>query len=197
MCRYTTLWNINVEKLATVKNWVKQAAMQDSATQNTRWKNSCAMMLALLFHHTVVLLGYLVYCVFVCLSLCLFFVLLRISQRRKKIGAWNFACVLDYNPDRFSPLLVNIGLRGRRHYFRDEWPAGSTVSEHGMGIRNWERRRCLRPYGGICVLQACWRIFFIHWCLCIGPTITQLRLVYNRIDICHYILKSESVDLLT
>ena len=23
-----------------------------------------------------------------------------------------------------------------------------------MGIRNWGRQRCLRPYGGICVLQA-------------------------------------------
>ena len=25
------------------------------------------------------------------------------------------------------------------------------------GIRNWGRRHWLRPYGGICVLQACWR----------------------------------------
>jgi len=32
---------------------------------------------------------------------------------------------------------------------------GTTASEHGMGIVNWGRRRCLRPYGGICVLQAC------------------------------------------
>jgi len=24
-----------------------------------------------------------------------------------------------------------------------------------VDIRNWGRRRCLRPYGGICVLQAC------------------------------------------
>jgi len=31
----------------------------------------------------------------------------------------------------------------------------SSAADHGMGIRNWERRRCLRPYGGICVLQAC------------------------------------------
>jgi len=33
--------------------------------------------------------------------------------------------------------------------------AGSCASEHGMGIRNWRLRRCLRPYGGIYVLQAC------------------------------------------
>jgi len=32
---------------------------------------------------------------------------------------------------------------------------GTTASVHGMGIGNWGRRRCLRPYGGICVLQAC------------------------------------------
>jgi len=31
----------------------------------------------------------------------------------------------------------------------------STASEHIMSIRNWRRRRCLRPYGVIYVLQAC------------------------------------------
>jgi len=40
------------------------------------------LFLVLLSHHTVVRLGYLVYCAFVIL-----FVRLRISQRRKKIGA--------------------------------------------------------------------------------------------------------------
>jgi len=29
-----------------------------------------------------------------------------------------------------------------------------------VGIRNWWRRRPLRPYGGVCVLQACWRTCF-------------------------------------
>jgi len=51
---------------------------------------------------------YLVYCVFVifCLSFfCLsFFVRLQISQWWKKLGAWNFACVLAYYLDRSSPL---------------------------------------------------------------------------------------------
>jgi len=32
---------------------------------------------------------------------------------------------------------------------------GSCASEHAMCILNWGRRRCLRPYGGTCVLQAC------------------------------------------
>jgi len=29
---------------------------------------------------------------------------------------------------------------------------GRTASVHGMGTGNWGRRRCLRPYGGVCVL---------------------------------------------
>ena len=52
-----------------------------------------------------------------------FFVRLRISQRRKQLGAWNFTCVLAYYPDRSSPLSVKSGSRGvtgRRHYVRDE-----------------------------------------------------------------------------
>jgi len=30
----------------------------------------------------------------------------------------------------------------------------------GRDSLNWRRRRCLRPYGGIFVLQACWRTCF-------------------------------------
>jgi len=30
-----------------------------------------------------------------------------------------------------------------------------------LGIRNWRRRRRLRPYGGICVLLACWRSCYV------------------------------------
>jgi len=29
---YIALWNINVQKIAMLKNWVKQVAIQDSAT---------------------------------------------------------------------------------------------------------------------------------------------------------------------
>jgi len=32
--------------------------------------------------------------------------------------------------------------------------------EAGRGSLNWERRRRVRPYGGICVSQACWRTCF-------------------------------------
>jgi len=38
MCRYTTLRNISVQKIAMLGTWVKQAAMQVSATQNSCWK---------------------------------------------------------------------------------------------------------------------------------------------------------------
>jgi len=51
----------------------------------------------LLSHHTVV------YCVFVCL-----YVRLRISQRRKKIAAWNFACWFDYYPGWASPMAAAL-----------------------------------------------------------------------------------------
>jgi len=60
--------------------------------------------LCLLSHHTVVW-GILMF------SVCLFFVRLRICQQRKKVGAWNSACMLAYYPDRSSPLLVNFGWR--------------------------------------------------------------------------------------
>jgi len=43
--------------------------------------------------------------------LCLF-VRLRISQRRKKIAALNFADLFDYYRSRSSPILVKFGLRG-------------------------------------------------------------------------------------
>jgi len=32
---------------------------------------------------------------------------------------------------------------------------GRSATVHGMGIGKLGRRRCLRPYGGVCVLQAC------------------------------------------
>jgi len=94
------------------------------------------------------------------LSVCHFVILLvrlRISQRRKKIGASNFACVLAYNPDRSSPLLVNFGSResrGRRHYCQDERLRRLLCVGAWHGHSELGQRRCLRPYGGICVLQA-------------------------------------------
>ena len=66
-------------------------------------------------HHALIIIwmlvwGYLVYCMFVCLLF--FFVRLRISQQRKKLRAWHFACLFQYYPDRCSPLLMNFGSRG-------------------------------------------------------------------------------------
>jgi len=42
-----------------------------------------------------------------------------------------------------------------RHIIRGHLRRGS------VGSRSWGRRRCLRPYGGSCVLQACRRACFI------------------------------------
>jgi len=58
--------------------------------------------------------GYLVYCVFVCLFICT----VSDFSAAERAGAWNFACLLAYYPDRSSPL------------FGKDWLAGS----HGGGI---------------------------------------------------------------
>jgi len=50
MCPYTTLWNIDVQEIAMLKTCVKQAAMHDSATQNSCWKNSLQLFLRYLVH---------------------------------------------------------------------------------------------------------------------------------------------------
>jgi len=105
--------------------------------------------------------GYLVYCEFVILSFCMYGYGFLCGG--KKIAAWHFACVFDYYPGWASLILGNFGSREsrRRHYFRDELyrtRSGAVgIARHGLvGIRN-RRRHGLRPYGGICVLQACWR----------------------------------------
>ena len=87
----------------------------------------------------------------------------------EKARAWNFACVLAYYPDRSTPLLVKIGSResrGRWHYFPMNpisyryWQKGGVHEPchchlclwRSIGIGNFRRQRCLRPYGGISVL---------------------------------------------
>ena len=101
--------------------------------------------------------------------LCFLFVRLRISQRRKKLGAWNFACMLTYYPDRSSPLLVKIGSQGvtgaallsRMNPISSRCWQKSGAHEpcrchlclrRSVGIGNCRRQRCLRPHGGISVL---------------------------------------------
>ena len=98
-------------------------------------------------------------CLFVFFCLFVFlFVRLRISQRRKNVEAWNFACVLAYYAHRSSPLLVKIGSREsrRRHKFH-----ASHVDAY-TAMRNWPpwhgqlelgRRPCLRPYGGVSLMR--------------------------------------------
>jgi len=48
--------------------------------------------------------------------LCVFCLYVRLWssqwQKNLKIGAWNFACMLAYYPNRSSPLSANFGSRG-------------------------------------------------------------------------------------
>jgi len=107
-------------------------------------------------HHTVVwgVLSLLCVCHFVCLFVC-HFVWLRISQRRKKLGAWNIACVLAYYPDRSSPLLVKFGSRRFTGAALLSWmyaaaggrPTGPAILAPAARVDgHWElrRRRCLK-----------------------------------------------------
>ena len=98
---------------------------------------------------------YLVYCMFV----CNFFVFLplQISQRQKKIGAWNFACVFHYYPDRSSPILVNFGSRG------------ITVTALLPGCsRNWPAWYEHSELGAAALLKAVW------WDLCLASLLAHL-----------------------
>jgi len=45
VCAWGTKWNIDVHEIATFKTWVKKAAMQDTATRNSCWKNSLQLFL--------------------------------------------------------------------------------------------------------------------------------------------------------
>jgi len=115
---------------------------------------------------------------------CLF-VRLRISQRRKKIGAWNFARMFDCYPSRqvfshFGELWlagshsssITSGMSyiriapGKKCLHRNHtWEKNFVAKLVGRlelavawwGSQNWGRRHRVRPYGCICVLQACWR----------------------------------------
>jgi len=119
--------------------------------------------------------GYLVYCMYICFF-CLY-VWLHISQQRKKIGEWNFACAFDYYLDRSSPILVNFGSWGvmvgalflgcmHRCTGAMQWLPATLSGQLELGAvawwgsGNWGRWSRVRPYGGICVLQACWHTCF-------------------------------------
>jgi len=55
----------------------------------------------------------------------------------------------------------------RRHYFWDVCidavEPGRGSRRGSVGSRNCGRRRCVRPYGGTRVLQACWRTCFSNY----------------------------------
>ena len=108
------------------------------------------------------------------------FVRLRISQRRTKIGTWNFACVFDYYPDRCSPIweVKGQGHQGQKRGYTRR--VGHIIYRHlrrgSVGSRIWGRRRRVRPYGGICVLQACWRT-----CCCLQVASVIIRLYHHRL----------------
>ena len=109
--------------------------------------HACHAHIRLLSHHTVVCGSMVGILSLLCVCLCdCKFVRLRISQRRKKQGAWNFACVLAYYELRLAGSHGGGGIASGMNSCY-----GTTASEHGMIIRNWGRQRPLRPYGGICV----------------------------------------------
>ena len=65
-----------------------------------------------------------------------------------------------------SPIFVNFGLTTRTLHLGKKEKLGQRPihispgekklrGKARWGSRNWRRRHCLRPYGGICVLQAC------------------------------------------
>jgi len=81
------------------------------------------------------------------------------------------------------------GANGRAHLVAGEgWVTSAVVCTEA---RNWGRWRRLRPYGGICLLQACWRICFFlvdgyeySWslCGCFGVVTVNIFSSVNKSD---------------
>jgi len=113
---------MNVSAGSCASAWHEHSKLGAAASTKAVWWDwhLASLLTHLLPHHRYYgwVLSLLYFC-FVCLFVCLF-VRLRISQQRKKLGVYNFACMLAYYPDRSSPRLVKISSwesRGRRHYF--------------------------------------------------------------------------------
>ena len=129
--------------------------------------------------------GYLVHYLF----FCLFFVCTATDfLAAEKIKAWNFAHMFDYYPRWAAPISVNFGswgvtaaalLPGCMRPLTDDrrWLPARLGGDSELGAmarwgsQNWGQRRWLRPYGGICVLQACW-----HTCSLILQLFAQVNI---------------------
>jgi len=117
--------------------------------------------------------GYLVYCVFVCLSFCMYgygFLsggkgsCMKLCMVVRLLSAMSFSHFGELWLEGSHGGGITSGI-----YTATNWMQAAAPSEarwgFGIGCRcsvgsqNWGRRRCLRPYGGIYVLQACWRTF--------------------------------------
>jgi len=134
-----------------------------------------------LSHHTVIWGILILLCFFACLSFCLFFFFLfrtvtnfsatETDRGVKFLHACSTTIRTCFLPFRWT--LARGESRRRRYYFRDEQlvtfvrcpgpqRAAAACSSSGGQSELGARRWCLRPCGGICVLQTCWRtcLFF-------------------------------------
>ena len=140
------------------------------------WAHSCSRInvtKSLLAHHTVVW-GYLVYCMFVC-------TIADLSAAEKDRGmkfcmhvrllSWQIfhfgelwlvgshgggitsgMSYIHIAPGKKMPTYKShLGKNWQDSLGNQNWPWLSV-----WGSQNWGRRHRVRPYGGICILQACW-----------------------------------------
>ena len=137
--------------------------------------------------------GYLVYCVFVCLSVILFLCIrLRISKRRKKLGEWNFACVISYYPDTSSPLwwtLARGESRGRQNYVGGKPSAAAGI----------QRQNTYHPPAPAATVGGHWELgpaalLKAVWVLRLASLLTHLLLpaALRAAQICRYLVYSQA-----
>jgi len=96
--------------------------------------------------------------VFVCLFVFCFFLYCYGFLSGEKARGMNFCMRVGLLSGQvFSPIGEHwlVGSHGGGITSGMNGSGGRSASVHGMGIGNPGRRRCLRPYGGVCVLQAC------------------------------------------
>jgi len=114
-------WNVNAAKVASIDRPPNDivdsssffpyhhTALRDAATPNS----DCPLSLASAHRPPKSPLASHVWWGILSLLFVCLFVRLRISQRQKKLAAWNFACFFNYYPGWTSPILVVKGQRSR------------------------------------------------------------------------------------